>query len=113
VLGFSTPSFPVQVFDLGHDRIDGLVGLNFLSELNYEVRSAERRILAVKMSSPRLARTAYSTRTASRSLALARGHRIRPRPELQHRIRDRDAVREIVGIERERLVLLGGVDSEG
>jgi len=46
VLGFSTPSFRVKVLDLGHEGIDGLVGLNFLSELNYEVRSAERRILA-------------------------------------------------------------------
>jgi hypothetical protein len=45
VLGFAMSSFPVHVFDLGHDDIDGLVGLNFLSELNYEVRSAERRIL--------------------------------------------------------------------
>jgi len=51
VLGFITPSFPVQVFDLGHDGIDGLVGLNFLSELNYEVRSAERRMLAESISS--------------------------------------------------------------
>jgi len=45
VLGFTMPSFPINVFDLGFDDIDGLVGLNFLSELNYEVRSAERRIL--------------------------------------------------------------------
>jgi hypothetical protein len=43
------PSFPVHVFDLGHEDIDGLVGLNFLSELNYEVRSAERRILVEKI----------------------------------------------------------------
>jgi predicted aspartyl protease len=35
----------VHVFDLGHDDIDGLVGLNFLSQLNYEIRSVERRIL--------------------------------------------------------------------
>jgi predicted aspartyl protease len=46
VLGFAMPSFPVHVFDLGYDDIDGLVGMNFLTELNYEVRSAERRILA-------------------------------------------------------------------
>jgi clan AA aspartic protease (TIGR02281 family) len=45
VLGVSARSLPVHVFDLGHDDIDGLVGLNFLSQLNYEVRSAERRIL--------------------------------------------------------------------
>jgi len=45
VLGVAARSFPVHVFDLGHDDVDGLVGLNFLSQLNYEVRSAERRIL--------------------------------------------------------------------
>ena len=45
VLGIVVPSFRVHVFDLGHDDIDGLVGLNFLSLLNYEIRSAERRIL--------------------------------------------------------------------
>ncbi len=48
-LGVTMPSFPVHVFDLGHDDIDGLVGLNFLSELNYEIRSAERRILVEKI----------------------------------------------------------------
>ena len=45
-LGFPMPSFVVQVFDLGHSDIDGLVGMNFLNLLNYEIRSAERRILA-------------------------------------------------------------------
>jgi clan AA aspartic protease (TIGR02281 family) len=45
VLGVAARSLPVHVFDLGHDDIDGLVGLNFLSQLNYEVRSAEHRIL--------------------------------------------------------------------
>jgi predicted aspartyl protease len=49
ILGFAMPSFLVHVFDLGHDDIDGLVGLNFLSALNYEVRSAERRILVEKI----------------------------------------------------------------
>jgi predicted aspartyl protease len=49
VLGFAMQSFPVHVFDLGHDDIDGLLGLNFLSELNYEVRSAERRILVERI----------------------------------------------------------------
>lgn len=48
-LGFAMPSFAVHVFDLGFDDIDGLVGMNFLSELNYEVRSAEQRILAEKI----------------------------------------------------------------
>jgi len=45
VLGVAARSLPVHVFDLGHDDIDGLVGLNFLSQLNYEIRSAEHRIL--------------------------------------------------------------------
>jgi predicted aspartyl protease len=45
VLGLARPRFPVHIFDLGYDDIDGLIGLNLLSELNYEVRSAERRIL--------------------------------------------------------------------
>jgi clan AA aspartic protease (TIGR02281 family) len=44
VLGLAAETFPVHVFDLGRD-ISGLVGMNFLSQLNYEIRSAERRIL--------------------------------------------------------------------
>jgi len=44
VLGLAAEGFPVHVFDLGHD-ISGLVGMNFLNQLNYEIRSAERRIL--------------------------------------------------------------------
>ena len=51
VLEFAMPSFPIHVFDLGYDNIDGLVGMNFLSELNYEVRSAERRMLVEKIES--------------------------------------------------------------
>lgn len=45
VLGFEISSFVVNVFDLGHD-IDGLIGMNLLNRLNYEIRSAEKRILA-------------------------------------------------------------------
>jgi hypothetical protein len=48
VLGFTLASFPVNVFDLGHDDIDGLLGMNFLSDFNYDIRSAERRILVEK-----------------------------------------------------------------
>ena len=44
-LDIVVPSLLVHVFDLGHDDIDGLIGLNFLNQLNYEIRSAERRIL--------------------------------------------------------------------
>ena len=51
VLGIAMPSFPVHVFDLDHEDIDGLVGLSFPSELNSEIRSAERRILVEKIES--------------------------------------------------------------
>jgi predicted aspartyl protease len=44
VLGLAAEGFPVHVFDLGND-ISGLVGLNFLNQLNYEIQSAERRVL--------------------------------------------------------------------
>ena len=47
-MGFSTPGFAVHVFDLGHG-IDGLLGLNFLSDFNFEIRSAEHRILAERI----------------------------------------------------------------
>jgi len=43
-LGLVARDLSVHVFDLGDD-VDGLVGLNFLSLLNYEIRSAEHRIL--------------------------------------------------------------------
>ena len=49
VLGLVRPSFRLHVFDLGHDDIDGLLGMNFLSAFNYEVRSAERRLLVEKI----------------------------------------------------------------
>lgn len=45
VLGVTTPNFAVTVFPLGHQNIDGLVGMNFLRHFNFEVRPAERRIL--------------------------------------------------------------------
>lgn len=43
-LGVAMPSCLVNVFDLGYD-IDGLLGMNFLSALNLEIRPAERRIV--------------------------------------------------------------------
>ena len=50
VLGLVANDFPVHVFDLGRE-ISGLVGLNFLSLLNYEIRSAEHRILVERVAS--------------------------------------------------------------
>lgn len=45
-LGFTLTDHLVNVFDLGHEDIaDGLIGMNFLNEFNYEIRSAEGRIL--------------------------------------------------------------------
>jgi predicted aspartyl protease len=49
VLGFTMPRFPVHVFDLGHEDIHGLLGMNFLGECNFEIRPAEQRIFAEKI----------------------------------------------------------------
>jgi predicted aspartyl protease len=44
-LGFTVPNCRMHVFDLATgDDIDGLLGLSFLNELNYEVRSKEGRL---------------------------------------------------------------------
>lgn len=44
-LGFSIPDFRIHVFDLAAGYgIDGLVGLSFLRQFNYEVRSLEGTI---------------------------------------------------------------------
>ena len=45
-LGFELENFRIHVFDLAEGfGIDGLVGLSFLRRFNYEIRSAEGRIL--------------------------------------------------------------------
>lgn len=51
-LGVSLPNCVVNVFDIGWDDIDGLLGMSFLSELNFEIRPAERRILAQRIERP-------------------------------------------------------------
>ena len=44
------PEFTVNVFDLANGfGLDGLIGLSFLNQFNYEVRSAEGRILVEKI----------------------------------------------------------------
>jgi clan AA aspartic protease (TIGR02281 family) len=46
-LGFAVSDFPIHVFDLVESQdIDGLLGIDFLRRFNFQVRSAERRILA-------------------------------------------------------------------
>jgi predicted aspartyl protease len=47
-LGFTLPDVRVNVADLGHG-VAGLLGMNFLSEFNFEVPIAECRILAEKL----------------------------------------------------------------
>jgi clan AA aspartic protease (TIGR02281 family) len=49
VLGFTMPRFPVHVFDLAHGDLAGLLGLNFLNDFNYDILSAEQRILVEKI----------------------------------------------------------------
>ena len=44
VLGIATPNFAVTVFPLGHQNLDGLVGMNFLRHFNFEIRPAERLV---------------------------------------------------------------------
>ena len=45
-LGYGIPNFRVHVFDLAEGfGIDGLIGLSFLRHFNYQVRSAEGRIV--------------------------------------------------------------------
>ncbi len=45
-LGFALPDFPIHVFDLADGLgIDGLLGLSFLRQFNYLVRSREGRML--------------------------------------------------------------------
>lgn len=48
-LGVPVQHFDVNVFDLGFAGIDGLLGMNFLRELNYEVRSEEQRIIVERV----------------------------------------------------------------
>lgn len=46
-LGFTSSDFRIHVHDLPDGfGIDGLLGLSFLKQLNYEIRSNEGRILA-------------------------------------------------------------------
>jgi hypothetical protein len=49
-LGFTTKDFRIHVHDLPEGiGIDGLLGLSFLRQFNYEIRSAEGRILASRI----------------------------------------------------------------
>jgi len=48
--GFTVPDVHVNIADLGHD-IDGLLGMSFLSDFNFEIRPAARRIIIEKISS--------------------------------------------------------------
>lgn len=47
-LGFTLPGVHVNVADLSHG-IDGLLGMNFLSDFNLEIRPAERRLIAERI----------------------------------------------------------------
>lgn len=47
-LGFTVPDLHVDVAELGHG-IDGVLGMNFLSDFNFEIRPAERRILVERI----------------------------------------------------------------
>ena len=45
-LGYGIPNVRIHVFDLAEGfGLDGLIGLSFLRQFNYQVRSAEGRIV--------------------------------------------------------------------
>ena len=49
-LGFAMTDFRIHVHDLPETLgIQGLLGLSFLKQLNYEIRSAEGRVLATRI----------------------------------------------------------------
>lgn len=49
-LGFALTDFRIHVHDLPETLgIQGLLGLSFLRKFNYEIRSEEGRILAVRI----------------------------------------------------------------
>lgn len=49
-LGFTLPNFRIHLHDLPDTLgIQGLLGLSFLRQFNYEIRSAEGRILAARL----------------------------------------------------------------
>jgi clan AA aspartic protease (TIGR02281 family) len=48
VFGFAVPNVRVNVAELGHD-IQGLLGMDFLRDFNFEIRPAERRIFVEKI----------------------------------------------------------------
>lgn len=51
-LGVSEANFLIHAFDLANRHgIDGVIGLNFLDKLNYEIRSVEGRILVERVGS--------------------------------------------------------------
>lgn len=47
-LGIELPGVHVNVAELGHG-IDGLLGMNFLNEINLELRPAEQRIIVERI----------------------------------------------------------------
>jgi len=52
-LGFMSSDFQIHAHDLPEGiGIDGLLGLSFLRQLNYEIRSAEGRIVVERVDGP-------------------------------------------------------------
>lgn len=47
-LGFTVPGVHADIAELGYG-IDGVLGMNYLSDFNFEIRPAEQRIFAEKI----------------------------------------------------------------
>ena len=77
-LGYQSPNFRVHAHDLPEGwGIEGLIGLSFLKQLNYEIRSVEGRIL-VRRASARTAALALPRRGSSISMGARKPARRTP-----------------------------------
>lgn len=81
-LGITVTKFPVQVFDLAPEALDGLLGMNFLSELDFEILSSQQviRVGADKLELARL-RDAHARTSRALDEALVSAKHQRERAE--------------------------------
>lgn len=63
-----------DIADLGYD-VDGILGMNFLSDFNFEIRPSERRILVERIGPLGRHRTAAGAAGANPLRLIAAGNR--------------------------------------
>lgn len=67
VFGFAMARFPVNVFALGHEDIHGLLGMNFLSDFNFEIRQPSSASSSRESLPDRVARICHDAADPRRS----------------------------------------------